>query len=90
MFFLIGGIFFKLGAKNYFGIEKINFLGIIWTPACNMLILREKRKKILTLVSFLHTFSIGVNLSCKSESKYPIVGYCTSSAVRGSALRLGE
>jgi len=27
-FFLkIGGIFFKMGAKNYFGIEKISFFG---------------------------------------------------------------
>jgi len=30
---LTGGIFFKLGAKNYFGIEKISFFGNYIDPS---------------------------------------------------------
>ena len=37
--FLIGGIFFKLGAKNYFGIEKMSYFGNYMEP-CNTVIFR--------------------------------------------------
>ena len=32
IFFTIGGIFLKLGAKHYFGIEKISFFGNYMDP----------------------------------------------------------
>ncbi len=35
-FFTIGGIFLKLGAKNYFGIEKISYFGNYMDPCRNL------------------------------------------------------
>ena len=49
-FFTIGGIFFQLGAKNYFGIQKINYFGNYIDP-CAM---------IITINIFLEIESIGL------------------------------
>jgi len=52
-FLTIGGIFFfKLGAKNYFGIEKICYFGNYMDPWILVKYLAGKVFKILTF--FLH------------------------------------